>query len=56
MENRVWFVSCFVFSLFGQNTNTANSINPEHMGPNRHQIIEYFGLSDSAYTDLGSYR
>jgi len=34
LENRVLFVRrCFVFWLFGQNTNTANSINPEHKEP-----------------------
>jgi hypothetical protein len=34
LENRVLFVRrCSVFWLFGQNKNTANSINPEHMGP-----------------------
>jgi hypothetical protein len=33
LENRVLFVRrCFVFWLFGQNKNTANSINPEHIG------------------------
>jgi len=24
---------CFVFWLFGQNTNMAHSTNPEHVGP-----------------------
>lgn len=34
LENRVLFVRiCFMFRLFGQNRNTTNSINLEHMGP-----------------------
>jgi hypothetical protein len=29
-----------------------NSINPTHMAPDRCQIIERSGLSDSTYTDM----
>jgi len=43
LENRVLFVRrCFVFWLFGQNTNTVNPINPGHMGPEGARLSNFW--------------
>jgi hypothetical protein len=50
-----WNSLCILF-LQLQILVQQNSVNLTCRRPDRHQIIEYSGLSDSTYTDLSSYR